>query len=328
MAEVTTREMIQAHKDAAAAAAKLPFAGSVFGDGWASYVELGSGRKKVAVEVGINEHPKSGGYSFMVGVDLWGFGPEKGRIAPEVERTELKTVAASFRRFGTDISTIGAQNGVARCWMVVPADKFRQAAKALPGIVKKFAQDLWDTRVSGMTEDKKMDYFDDHYSLDPRDPRYMSESELFAFAKKRDFQRTYGRFALQEGDEVLGEWDVFSHFDMLDEAQIVSNEPIQRAKDRMASALMRGGTTKMIKATSTRIKATTSKAKLMGIVKAIDQLIAEPGMDLNSSQQGALRELQKAAKLKASRMESRERIGAHMKRLREMFGLAEDVPKG
>ena len=164
------------------------------------------------------------------------------------------------------------------------------------------------------------DFFDDHYSLDPRDPRYMSEEDLFAFAKKRDFQRTYGRFALHEGDEVLGEWDVFSHFDHLDERQIVSNEPVQRAKDRMASALMRGGTTKMIKATSTRIKRTTSVAKLMGIVKAIDMLIAEPGMDLNSSQISAMRELQKAAKFKASRMES---MSHHMGRLRSLMGLDE-----
>jgi hypothetical protein len=162
----------------------------------------------------------------------------------------------------------------------------------------------------------KTDFHEDHYSLEPRDPRYMSEADLFAFAKKRDFQRTYGRFALQEGEEVKGEFDVFSHFDELSERQIVSGEPVQRAKDRMASAMMRGGTRKMIKATSTRIKVTKSAAKLMGIYKAVDLIIAEPGMDLNPSQISALKELGKAAKLKASRM---EHASVHMAKLRGLM---------
>lgn len=52
-------------------------------------------------------------------------------------------------------------------------------------------------------------------------------------------------------------------------------EPVARAKTRMDDAAKRGGLDGMVKDTLKRVNATTEKDKLDGIVKYVDELVAE-----------------------------------------------------
>lgn len=145
-------EMMAAHKRAAKAMSTVQGARRQFGDGWASSVTMGPGRRAIYLTVGISSDPKSGGQVIWLGVDLSGFGQERGWVAKDVERNEVKRAAAAFRRYSSDVTTISAENGVCRTHATVPSDKVAQAVKALPAMAKKFAQDVWKTRMSEVVE--------------------------------------------------------------------------------------------------------------------------------------------------------------------------------
>ena len=87
----------------------------------------------------------------------------------------------------------------------------------------------------------------------------------------------------------------------------ISGEPVARAKERMADALARGGVPAMIKAITTRIKATKDEDKLLGIEAAIEEILRTKDFFLSS-----LSAPDKAAlkNLAASAREKAEEVGA------------------
>jgi membrane carboxypeptidase/penicillin-binding protein PbpC len=78
--------------------------------------------------------------------------------------------------------------------------------------------------------------------------------------------------------------------DQLREALLaeLSNDPVERAAERMAAARERGGIDGMIKATAKRAKATKDHGKLQGIRAAIDDFLSDEGKNLTHSQMQAL----------------------------------------
>jgi len=71
----------------------------------------------------------------------------------------------------------------------------------------------------------------------------------------------------------------------------LSSEPVSRAKERMADAFKRGGTTELIKATEKRIKATKDPAKRDGISQAIKDVIYDQTYNLTPAEEAQLRAL-------------------------------------
>jgi len=66
----------------------------------------------------------------------------------------------------------------------------------ISGIVKRLDARSRIARRSSMANEEKLWY------LESRDPRHMSEEDLLAFSDKRDRQRTYGAYALDESKKV------------------------------------------------------------------------------------------------------------------------------
>lgn len=87
--------------------------------------------------------------------------------------------------------------------------------------------------------------------------------------------------------------------DLIQDLHEVSAEPLARAKERMAAALQRGGTSELVKATEKRLNATEDRGKLMGIAQAVDSLIADWPMLFAASDRRRLETIRDAAKKKA-----------------------------
>ena len=197
-------KQIELHKKAGKAMTTVKGTeGRTFGDGWATSVSMGPGRRQqVYLSVGINNYPKVGGHIVWLGVDLAGYGQDRGRVAQQVERDELKRVSAAMKRYAISVETFSGQNGVARASAKVMPDQMGKLAKALPAIAKKFAEDLWK-RVSQMEVTESEDLHERMEVIHPYANGMWTIRVEDELKKRTGYQYTWKKPILRDGANAL-----------------------------------------------------------------------------------------------------------------------------